>query len=1136
MKSIFTYILLLFLVLKINGQSPVKILYQPNQTYTETFDDIKNWAFDVNNTGNFTSGIGSSTWKGLSVSGSGTIPNAPVITNSSTYFTNLFNSGVQKDTTGKSLILLASGTVDNTTSAGMDFYADFSNSIAGTLSFNWQSVNNYSGDRKASLRVYASTNGINFSEVSGAQVLNFTNNSVTTGSIINVALPASFDNSPTARLRFYYHNGVGGSNGSRPKISIDNVKITATVATACQQPGTQPTNLIFSAVTDSSFNAFFTASTSPWVNSYIIVQSYNAALTSLPVSGNYYQVGDNIGDGDVIAITPNANFSVSNLYPATGYYFYVFAVHYGCASGPLYETINPLTGNITTLAGNNACSIPTTQPSALNFPQITSSKITGSFTISPDADEYLIVQSTSSPLTATPVKGVIYKQGDVLGNGIVVSRGLSNLFISTGLIPFTTYYFFAFSVKSLNCNNGPSYNTVSPLTGTSTTLALTACITPTDQPTLLNLSSTNNLIQGFFLPSGSADSYLIVYGTSPALGSLPQDGVNYTTGNSLGSGIVLSNSSSTSLVAPNLSPGITYYFFVFSANKNCLNGPNYLTTNPLMSSAITTTVSISNIYFGNLHAHSSYSDGNKDNLSNTPAFNYNYAKNSLCMDFLGISEHNHVSAGMNYNNWRPGINQSKAATTSTFLALYGMEWGVISGGGHVLVYGSDQLYGWDFNNYDVYVPVNNYTGTPATTNSKGLFRTINEAGGNVFGTLAHPYIDDYNNLLNLPYNPVADSALVGVAIESGPAFSTNTSYSDGSYMQYLTYYSGLLAKGYHAGPTIDHDNHYTTFGRTTRARLAVIAPTLDSASFYRAMKGRNFYATEDCDIRVTFSLNGHQMGSIVSEETAPSIVIYAYDFVPSTPAGTPVIKLMYGIPGSNILATEIAVINGSTLTFTDDNLQTGTTGYYYADITMSGNGARILTSPIWYTRTNNIIPLTLLTFTATPLTNQSVKLQWTTAKEINFHNFIIERSFNGKDFSAIGKTNSRGQENNRYDWIDFSPIDGINYYRIRMVNNDGSFRYTKTIAINFKTIGINTFKIVENPSHSVIRLQINSIENQNISIVITDESGRINSRAKATIVKGNQIISLKNSNLSRGVYFVTLQFKDERLTGMFMKL
>ena len=60
-----------------------------------------------------------------------------------------------------------------------------------------------------------------------------------------------------------------------------------------------------------------------------------------------------------------------------------------------------------------------------------------------------------------------------------------------------------------------------------------------------------------------------------------------------------------------------------------------------------------NFYYGNLHAHSGYSDGNKDSVAtgtSTPLRSYQFAAASLNFDFLGISEHNHSQAGMRLVN------------------------------------------------------------------------------------------------------------------------------------------------------------------------------------------------------------------------------------------------------------------------------------------------------------------------------------------------------------------------------------------------------------------------------------------------------------------------------------------------------
>jgi len=285
-----------------------------------------------------------------------------------------------------------------------------------------------------------------------------------------------------------------------------------------------------------------------------------------------------------------------------------------------------------------------------------------------------------------------------------------------------------------------------------------------------------------------------------------------------------------------------------------------------------------------------------------------------------------------------------------------MEWGVISGGGHVVVYGDgmDSLFGWESgnggwgstNNYDVYVAKNDYTGVA------GLFKTVNDyVGKNTFATLAHPNLTDYNNLAGGSYNIVADSAIVGSSVESGPATTTNTTYSSpGSSMSYLWYYQTMLSKGYHLGPTIDHDNHNTTFGHTTYSRTAVIAPALTKRDLVKAMRDMHFYATQDCDSKVDFTINTRIMGSVFSGRNAPAISVTLSDVTTTTSSA--VIRVMFGKPGNGIMPVKIDSVIGNTLYFVDESLETGATGYYYVDIT---NGtSRIITSPIWYTRTCNV--------------------------------------------------------------------------------------------------------------------------------------------------------------------------------------
>jgi hypothetical protein len=105
----------------------------------------------------------------------------------------------------------------------IDLLLDFTGVTAGTLSYDFATVFNTTGNRNGSMRVYTSIDGTTFTELPAASVVNFTNNVAYSQQISLVQLPPAFTNCATARIRFYDYNGTGptGSSGARPKASID---------------------------------------------------------------------------------------------------------------------------------------------------------------------------------------------------------------------------------------------------------------------------------------------------------------------------------------------------------------------------------------------------------------------------------------------------------------------------------------------------------------------------------------------------------------------------------------------------------------------------------------------------------------------------------------------------------------------------------------------------------------------------------------------------------------------------------------------------------------------------------------------------------------------------------------------------
>lgn len=190
--------------------------------YSEGFADIANW------TDNFAAGTGASSWGSVAINASGTLGDGAKITTSTATFKTTTSGGVQKGTTN--IYLLSTSTAN---SCAIDLMLDFTGRNAGTISFDVATVFNSTGNRDSKLKLFYSTDGATFTELTGTN-LPFTarNNIALSASITTIALPTSFNNSATARLRFYeYSTTLGGTpTGSQPKISIDNISITSTTS------------------------------------------------------------------------------------------------------------------------------------------------------------------------------------------------------------------------------------------------------------------------------------------------------------------------------------------------------------------------------------------------------------------------------------------------------------------------------------------------------------------------------------------------------------------------------------------------------------------------------------------------------------------------------------------------------------------------------------------------------------------------------------------------------------------------------------------------------------------------------------------------------------------------------------------
>ena len=100
-----------------------------------------------------------------------------------------------------------------------------------------------------------------------------------------------------------------------------------------------------------------------------------------------------------------------------------------------------------------------------------------------------------------------------------------------------------------------------------------------------------------------------------------------------------------------------------------------------------------------------------------------------------------------------------------------------------------------------------------------------------------------------------------------------------------------------------------------------------------------------------------------------------------------------------------------------------------------------------------MLPITLKDFYAEPLENE-ILLKWVVATEKNVAYYLLEKSTDGINFmplnTVISLSPAAGDNNLSYFNYDNNPVKGINYYRLKNVDFDGTVATHKTIAVNFK--------------------------------------------------------------------------------------
>ncbi|MFT3932409.1 MAG: T9SS type A sorting domain-containing protein [Chitinophagaceae bacterium] len=239
-----------------------------------------------------------------------------------------------------------------------------------------------------------------------------------------------------------------------------------------------------------------------------------------------------------------------------------------------------------------------------------------------------------------------------------------------------------------------------------------------------------------------------------------------------------------------------------------------------------------------------------------------------------------------------------------------------------------------------------------------------------------------------------------------------------------------------------------------------------------------------------------------------------------------------------------AVVNNYALMIDNDgdgNFATGTTTFFTAK---SASGKKIfftgatLNNGVVFTILTNLstaLPAVWLGFTANAV-NGDALLNWKTSNEINVDYYVVEHSYNGISFSAIGSvTANNNSDVNNYNYTDKGLSAGIHYYRIRRVDKDGKSEYSETKTVKIATAGANV-QIRPNPVvGSTLTLAVAVPQASKTMVQIMSVDGKVLMQKQVNLAMGSNLVTLDVSYVPSGMYLLQVQLKDGAVTQKFIR-
>ena len=224
---------------------------------------------------------------------------------------------------------------------------------------------------------------------------------------------------------------------------------------------------------------------------------------------------------------------------------------------------------------------------------------------------------------------------------------------------------------------------------------------------------------------------------------------------------------------------------------------------------------------------------------------------------------------------------------------------------------------------------------------------------------------------------------------------------------------------------------------------------------------------------------------------------------------------------------------------TDGTFATGTNKLVAAtSTTLSGNivSFKLTASKLangYYTivYSATTLPLELTAFTAVAQGSSSL-LEWNAQEETGLSHFEIERSSDGAQFSTIGSVAAAAYTTvpGQYTFSDLQPLKGLNYYRLAMVDEDGTVAYSGIRTVNFGGSSDVTVSVYPNPATDLLNLALTHVDGT-VNIRLFNSIGGIVRMMTTTSAS----VQVPVSDLAKGVYIIEITGTNFRNAVEFLK-